>query len=372
MQIVVTVVFVGFLLWALAGRWSEVKDVIGDLTIRALVLSLLAAVAAVWCTFLSWRAIVADFGHAVPISGGMRIFFVGQLAKYLPGKVWPVVTQMRLGRAYHVPGRSSAAAVLIAMLMSLGTALLVTACVLPILGDSAFSKYWWTLLVLPVAAAALWPGILNALLNKATKVLKRDPMPQPLTGKGIALSAVWSIAAWLLFGVHLWLLLQDLGASGGDLIVRSIGAFAGSWAIGFMLAIVPAGVGPREVALVVLLGPSVGEPIALVAAVVSRLLMTAADLIWPGIAVLTERRRQRGLTPSDEIDEIDDRVVPVIDDPETTSEPSAPSGDERVPGNGSTADGHVLPGQMANRSDGRRDEIVRPVAGRRPTGPEAG
>ncbi len=35
--------------------------------------------------------------------------------------------------------------------------------------------------------------------------------------------------------------------------------------------------------------------------------MTAADLIWPGIAVLIERRRQRGLTPSDEIDERHDR-----------------------------------------------------------------
>jgi uncharacterized membrane protein YbhN (UPF0104 family) len=105
LQIVVTIVFLAFLVYALAGRWSEVKDVIGNLTIRALVLSLLASLLAIWCTFMSWRAILADFGHAVPVTGGLRIFFVGQLAKYLPGKVWPVLTQMRLGRAYHVPGR---------------------------------------------------------------------------------------------------------------------------------------------------------------------------------------------------------------------------------------------------------------------------
>ena len=292
-QVAVAMVFIGFLVWAVAGRWSEVKDVIGNLTIRALVLSLLAALAAVWCTFMGWRAILADFGHAVPIAGGMRIFFVGQLAKYLPGKVWPVVTQMKLGRGYDVPGRSSAAAVLIAMLLALGTSLLVTVCVLPVLGDTAWAQYWWTLLVLPIAAVVLWPGILNALLSKAMKVLQREPMPRPLTGKGIAGSAVWLVLGWLLFGVHLWVLLLDLGATGSDLIVRSTGAFAGSWAIGFLLAVVPAGVGPREVALVVLLGPAVGEPTALVAAVVSRLLMTAADIIWPGVAVIVERRRQR-------------------------------------------------------------------------------
>ncbi len=296
-QISITLIFVGFLVRTMAGRWSEVKDVIGDLTVRALLLALLASLAAVWCSFMSWRAILADFGHAVPVSGGMRIFFVGQLGKYLPGKVWPVLTQMRLGRAYNVDGRSSAAAVLIAMLMGLGTALLVTACVLPILGDSAFQRYWWTLLVLPIAVAALWPQILNWLLNRATRLLKRDPMPEPLTASGIVQSAFWSLGTWLMYGAALWFLLLDLGSTGPDLIIRATGAFAGSWAIGFLLAISPAGVGPREVALVVLLGPAVGEPVALVAAVVSRLIITAADLVWPGIAVLIERRRQRSLSP---------------------------------------------------------------------------
>ena len=322
LQIVVTIVFLAFLVYALAGRWSEVKDVIGNLTIRALVLSLLASLLAIWCTFMSWRAILADFGHAVPVTGGLRIFFVGQLAKYLPGKVWPVLTQMRLGRAYHVPGRSSAAAVLIAMLLGLGTALLITACCLPILGGTAFAKYWWILLVLPLSIVVLWPGVLNALLNRATKLLKREPMPQPLTAKGIARSALWSIAGWLMFGASLWILLLDLGASGPDLIVRSIGAFAGSWAIGFLLAVVPAGVGPREVALVVLLGPAVGEPIALVAAVVSRLLMTAADLIWPGIAVLSERRRERRLDQAGEKAETNERAPDNAEGSETDPNPT--------------------------------------------------
>lgn len=298
-QSVVAVIFLGFLGWALVGRWSEVKDVVGDLTIRALALSLLAALLAFWCTYMSWRAILTDFGHPVPASSGLRIFFVGQLAKYLPGKVWPAVTQMRLGREYDVPGRSSVAAVLITMLMGVGTGVLVTGCLLPVLGGEAFDRYWWTLLVLPIAVVVLWPAVLNAMLRTATRVLKRDPMPEPLTATGVAKSAGWSLASWLLFGVHLWVLLVDLGVSSPELIGWSIEAFAGSWVIGFLLALVPVGVGPREVALVVLLGPAVGAPIALVAAVVSRLLMTAADVIWPGIAVLSgtgaSHRRRHGL-----------------------------------------------------------------------------
>ena len=300
-QIAVTAVFVGFLVWTMSGRWSEVKDVIGNLTFRALALSLLASLVAIWCSFMSWRAVLADFGHAVPVSAGLRIFFVGQLAKYLPGKVWPVLTQMRLGRAYDVDGRSSAAAVLIAMLMGLGTALLVAACCLPVLGDEAFAKYWWILLFCRWRSPCFGRQCSTGCSTRPPKFSNGSPCPSRLTAKGIARSASWSTAGWLMFGVMMWVLLLDLGASGSDLLVRSIGAYAGSWAIGFLLAIAPAGVGPREVALVVLLGPSVGEPTALVAAVVSRLLMTVADLVWPSIAVLSERWRRRNAPAVDDL-----------------------------------------------------------------------
>ncbi len=42
-----------------------------------------------------------------------------------------------------------------------------------------------------------------------------------------------------------------------------------------------------------LLAGSVSEPVALVAALVSWLLMTVADLAWPAVALLTDRRRKR-------------------------------------------------------------------------------
>jgi uncharacterized membrane protein YbhN (UPF0104 family) len=292
-EIVITAAFVGFIVWSVAGRWSEVTGVIGDLSVPALALSALAAAAAIWCSFLSWRAILADFGSQVPVRGGMKIFFVGQLGKYLPGKVWPIVTQARLGKAYQVPGRSSAAAVLLTMAITLGTGLLLTAVTLPVLGGRALDQYWWVLLVLPLAAVALWPPVLNRALGYAMKLARREPMPRPLTLGGIGRSVGWAVATWLCYGVHLWALLLDLGGSGGDLLLRSIGAFAGSWAIGFLLSVAPAGLGPREAALTVLLGATVSEPAALVAVVVSRLLMTVADLVWPAVAVLAERRRQR-------------------------------------------------------------------------------
>ncbi|WP_170215752.1 lysylphosphatidylglycerol synthase transmembrane domain-containing protein [Asanoa ferruginea] len=305
-EIVITVAFVGYVAWSVSKRWSEVQGVIGDLSVSAIALSLVGSLAAVWCSFLGWRVLLADFGSHVPLTGAMRIFFVGQLGKYLPGKVWPVLTQMRLGKAYQVPGRSSAAAVLITMFITLGTGLLLTAVVLPLLGGEAWHKYWWTLFTVPIALVVLLPPVLNRLLALAMRLARREAMPKPLSAKGIGLAVFWAIATWLCYGAHLWALLLDFGAGGSDLIIRSVAAFAGAWSIGFLLAIAPAGLGPRETALVVLLAGSVSEPVALVAALVSRLLMTVADLAWPAIALLTDRKRKRPIVNAPDIDTVPD------------------------------------------------------------------
>ncbi|HEY8471046.1 MAG TPA: lysylphosphatidylglycerol synthase domain-containing protein [Natronosporangium sp.] len=293
LEAAVVAAFLGFIGWAAARQWRQVSSVIGELSAPSIAASFAAALAGIWFSFLCWRAILTDFGSRVPVTAGMRIFFVGQAGKYVPGKVWPILTQVKLGRDYQVPGRSSAAAALIFMLIVLGSGLLVAICSLPVLGADGLGRYWWALLALPVAAVVLWPPVLNWALARAMRLLRREPMPQPLSAGGIGRAVGWAIVMWLLYGVHLWVLLAALDVAAPNLLFRSIGAFAGAWSIGFLLAIAPAGVGPREVALVVLLAASASQPQALVAAVVSRLLMTLGDLAWPLVALALARRRRR-------------------------------------------------------------------------------
>jgi uncharacterized membrane protein YbhN (UPF0104 family) len=315
-ELVVVGVFVGFLVWAVARQWHDVRVVLGELTVPAVALASVTMLAGIWCSFLCWRAVLADFGCDVPVTGAMRIFFVGQAGKYLPGKLWPILTQARLGREYNVPARASSAAAAIFMLIYLATGLLVAVCTLPVLGPDAFGRYWWTLLALPAAVVVLMPPVLNRLLALALRVARRDPMPRPLTLRGIGASAGWAVVMWGLYGVHLWALLRDLGVDAPNLLLTSVGAFAGSWSIGFLMLVAPAGAGPREVALVLLLRTAAAEPQALVAAMVSRLLMTLGDLAWPGIALVAERRRRAALA---------ERTPRPEPPPEPTdSEPTAP------------------------------------------------
>lgn len=298
------VVLLAFLLVALGDRWEDVRPELGRLSPQALIGAALAVLAGLWCAFLTWRALLTDLGFPLPLSGGARVFFLGQLSKYIPGSVWPALAQMELGRDYRVPPRASGATVVIFMMLTIGVGLLVATVTLPLLGVEAYRDYLWVLAVVPVALVVLAPPVLNRLLALLLRLARRQPMPAPLTAVGIARASFWALCSWALFGVHVWLLARDLGAASPQLYLASTGAFAGALAAGFLFVVAPAGAGVREAMLVVLLSSRLPTGAATAIAITSRLLFTAGDAACGGLAVLAARYR-RGFRRWPEADEVD-------------------------------------------------------------------
>ncbi len=289
-RLVVLLVFLVALAVTLQQRWADVRPLLGQLSPPATGLATVCILAGIFCSFLTWRAILVDLGSTLPLTAGMRVFFLGQLGKYLPGSIWPVAAQMELGRDYRVPRRASGAAVVVTMLVVLGTGLLLAVLALPLSGPASSGRYWWLLAALPAAVVLLHPRVLNQLIGLVLRLARRQPMPASLTSGGILQAAAWAIAMWWLYGAHVWALAHDLGVNAADLLPRATGAFAAAWCIGFLLVIAPAGVGVREPALIVLLSPVMPSTQALVVALLSRLLFTIGDLGWCGAALLLRPR----------------------------------------------------------------------------------
>ena len=286
--------FLAVMVVVLAGQWRQARPLLGRLSVPVLLAAWAMVLAGIYATFRSWRATLADLGGSLPQAGAMRVFYLGQLGKYLPGSIWPAVTQMRLGRDYRVPQRVSGAAFVVFMLMLIGTGLLVGLPVIPLLGRDAVAEYRWLVLVLPVAALALAPPVLNRAMAAALRLARRPPLPAPLSAGGVLRVAGWALVSWLCYGVHVFLLARQLGVEGGALLwLQCTGAFAAAFVSGPLLLVVPAGAGVREAALVLLLGSTVTAPVAAVIAVVSRLLFIVGDLASSGVAVLAARRLVR-------------------------------------------------------------------------------
>ena len=169
--------------------------------------------AGIYATFRSWRAVLADLGGGLPQASATRVFYLGQLGKYLPGTVWPAVTQMPRPR---LPGPAA----------SLGRGLRSSAPARrhrpagraagdPLLGLDAADEYRWLALVVPLFALAPPPPLLNLVIAVALRAARRPPMPAPLTPGGVLRGAGWAVGSWVWHSGQVYLLARTLGAGAG-------------------------------------------------------------------------------------------------------------------------------------------------------------
>jgi uncharacterized membrane protein YbhN (UPF0104 family) len=279
--------------YALVGQWDDVADSIRSLTAVGLVTSSVVTVMAVGTTVLSWRAVLGGLGARLPLRAAVRIFFVGQVGKYIPGSVWPVLAQMELSRDFGVARAKAAGASLIVLALAVPCGGLAAAATLPFVSSQALSRYGWALAAVPAFAVLLSPPVLNRLLALAFRVLRREPVTEPLTVRVVVGGAGWLLLSFGMYGIATWLLVRDLdpGVGGIQLLWLSLGAYALAWTAGFLVVVLPAGAGVRELVLVLALSPALAAGPATLVAAVARLLATIADLVWAAIGMTLRQRR---------------------------------------------------------------------------------
>ncbi len=278
---------------AIGKSGGKLADHVDELSVGSLVGAGAAVLAGLFATMLSWRAVLTDLGSPLPLPAALRVFFLGQLGKYIPGSVWPVLAQMELGKEHGVPRTRSGTVGLLTVALSLVAGLLTAAVTLPFTSADALSHYWYAFLAVPVLGIGLVPAVANPVLDKLLRLARRGGLEERLTGRGMATGLGWAVLAWVFFGLQVWFLARTLGASGA--LPLSIGAFALAWTLGFLVVIAPAGAGIREAALVVGLSPVLAKEEALLVALVSRALMSLGDAVWAGVAVLAARRHREAV-----------------------------------------------------------------------------
>ena len=297
LRVVVTVAVLAALGLALANRWDEVRGQLGQVSPAAVAGAFGYCLLALLASMLAWRALLADLGSPLPVRAATRVLFLGQLAKYLPGSsVWAVVAQTELARDFGVPRRRAAAAALVLNLVTLGVGLLVALLALPrLLSDDAPGWLHWSPLLVPLGLACLTPPVLTWACNLLFRVLRRPPLDVRFSWTGIGVAVLALLGTWLAYGLQITLLGWSLGADPASLLLPATGAFAAAWCAGFLVVVVPTGAGTREAVLTLVLAAQLpgGSAAALTIAVVSRLLLTLADVAAALIGAAMGRRPAR-------------------------------------------------------------------------------
>lgn len=271
------VLAVGAALALVVLQWDLFSAAIREVGVARIVPATAVSILYVLATALSWRAILADLGTRLPAAAAMRIFFVSQVAKYLPGGVWNIVAAAELGADHEIPRRRSAAVMAISLLVSVVTGAILA--VIGLLASPEAREFAWVAVAIPVGLVLLAPPVLGRLADAGLRLLRRDPLESWPTWRGFGIGIAWQVLAWLLAGAQVFLLAEPLGVPGtvGGYLLAT-GGYALAWTVGFLVVVVPAGVGMREIVLAAALGDGLTIASAMTVVLLSRVVLTFVDL----------------------------------------------------------------------------------------------
>ncbi|MBN1826795.1 MAG: flippase-like domain-containing protein [Candidatus Eisenbacteria bacterium] len=276
-----------FLLRSLIRGWREAGIYSWSLEPAPLVAAFVVAAAYFALAAWAWKRVLAALGEEIPFRESCRIWFLSQLGKYIPGKVWFAMGRIVLaGRAGVGAGAASVSTVVELMMVLLASALVFLAS-LPARPGPAGREMVFALGGAVILVLLLHPRVFGFLLRLAARVLGRQALPYRIGWRGLASLTLLYGASWILYGAGLVLLSRAIRLEGAPppppvgeparLLVFS-GAAAISWALGFLSVLTPSGLGVREAALGYLLGSTLPPPGPVVLALAARLWITLAEM----------------------------------------------------------------------------------------------
>lgn len=267
-------------------RWEEFRTYPLDLQVNPGLLVLAALV--VWSGYAAliagWRGVLRGWNETLAPWQAGRIWALSSLGKYLPGKIWAVAGMVVMAQRAGVRPVAAAGSALVMQLLAMGTG----AAVVALTGVLALATDGWLrlgLIAVLVASVAgtlvlLHPGWLNRILARLPGGVDQVATPTPLSILG---GVAANVLAWGAYGVAVWLLARALIPEVSFPLLTTIGAFAASYIVGFLVLLVPGGLGVREGVFVLMLQGVVGLAPATAIALASRLLFTLTEV---GVAVL--------------------------------------------------------------------------------------
>lgn len=280
----------------ISDKWTEVVTALSHLSFPLVFLSFVTVMAGILCGLMSWHVLLEHLGPRVGVLRGAQIFLVGSIGKYVPGSVWAYVLQIELGSRYGVARARVFATTIFSVAVAAVGSLLAGGLIVPLLAKNQ-PIFLWLYALLPIGLVMLHPWVLTRLARLGFKLLRKPRPDHGLGYKVVAQSLGWALAAYALYGTHLYLMASSLGFSGVGELATSIGAMGIGMIAGLLAFFLPSGLGAREAVIVLVLGPTVGVGTATALALLSRVMFTIADLAMASAGALTAVRQRRHEVP---------------------------------------------------------------------------
>jgi glycosyltransferase 2 family protein len=231
---------------------------------------------------LTWKLILSRLGILLSYTNSLYIYFYSNLARYIPGTYWFLLSRSALAVNRGVDPTLTLAGSGVEIAISV-----LSSAFLALLGIITgqfwdISKLIWLSVWALIGVASMFAirkygsqqeSSVAGKLSQVVQILRNTPPALLVSWVGIYLISAISQGFALLCIFNLW---KPIGIN--SLIPIVIGYYT-SWLIGFINPLTPNGIGSREVVMVTMLGGLVPAPVILAASLALRLVVMIGETI---------------------------------------------------------------------------------------------
>ncbi|KKK98562.1 hypothetical protein LCGC14_2641490, partial [marine sediment metagenome] len=203
LQVILIAVIFYFLARNLYINWNKIAQYDWRINYYFLVFSWLLSVGGGFLIALGWNLILRVLGGRLSHKRALKIFFITDLAKYIPGKVWTMVGKVYMCKEEGVPVAVTSTSVVIQPLIQVISGLLIFLLSLPFWTKTSdfMNNLYFLFFLIPVGLLFLHPAIMTKPLNFLLKKLKQKPVEIKIKYRDILLILLLWCGLWILTGI---------------------------------------------------------------------------------------------------------------------------------------------------------------------------
>ena len=233
-------------------------------------------------SFLVLRAL----GNRIGYIQSIRIWLLSNASRFIPGVVWQYGGRIYLSSGAGIPAGTTFTALLIELVFLITIVLIIVLTAFSFWNYPRDIKFFQiAVLILPIFIALI------LLLNNQRVITKIASIYKRITGKegevtNFKFSIYWIpillvsyLLQFIFAGSVLFFLVKLAVNLDWNLYATFIGIFAGSWLIGYITVIAPAGLGVQEISIATMLSLYMPFPVASMIAILFRVVLLLTEAI---------------------------------------------------------------------------------------------
>jgi len=272
--VLLSLAFLGYLIY---DNWATLTAYHWQLDYLQLALTLLFHLGAYIVAIWAWHLIIKRLAGAGDLRQNARIYCYSAVARRLPGIAWDIATRVVM---YDYAGVSKAAVGLASLLE---VVLIILAGIVSYLALAPFTLSYMSRLGSWVLVGALALGVVlihPRMVTYAVRKVKKDALPISLRYRDTLQWLLMYLLTWIVSALLLYATIRSIYDLPATYLLQVVADWTLAGVLTSFITFVPTGLGLKEVTLTLLMSRYMPQYIAVVAAILVRLLTIGYSILW--------------------------------------------------------------------------------------------